>query len=71
MKPYIRQATVTMEDMAAGWTMTQIPLDVVAAAPKVAPCDFVDAPLRAGANGPISRSLNANVSLRAELSRNL
>jgi osmotically inducible protein OsmC len=26
-------ATVTMEDMAAGWTMTQIHLDVIAAVP--------------------------------------
>ena len=29
-------ATVTMEDIAAGWTMTQIHLDVVATVPKVA-----------------------------------
>ena len=61
-------ATVTMENIAAGWTMTQIHLDVVAAVPKVAQCDFVDAALRAKANCPISRSLNANISMRAELS---
>ena len=35
--------------------MTQIDLDVVAAVPKVAQCDFVDAALRAKANCPISR----------------
>jgi lipoyl-dependent peroxiredoxin len=62
-------ATVTMENMAAGWTMTQIHLDIVATVPKVAQCDFVDAALRAKANCPISRSLNANISMRAELSR--
>ena len=62
-------ATVTMEDVAAGWTMTQIHLDVVATVPKVAQCDFVDAALRAKANCPISRSLNANISMRAELSQ--
>jgi osmotically inducible protein OsmC len=62
-------ATVTMEDIAAGWTMTQIHLDVIATVPKVAQCDFVDAALRAKANCPISRSLNANISMRAHLSQ--
>ena len=61
-------ATVTMEDIAAGWTMTQIHLDVIATVPKVAQCDFIDAALRAKANCPISRSLNANISMRAQLS---
>jgi lipoyl-dependent peroxiredoxin len=61
-------ATVSMEDIAAGWTMTQIHLDVIATVPKVAQCDFVDAALRARANCPISRSLNANISMRARLS---
>ena len=60
--------TVTMEDIAAGWTLTQIHLDVIAAVPRVAQCDFVDAALRAKANCPISRSLNANISMRAQLS---
>jgi len=63
-------ATVTMEDIAAGWTMTQIDLDVIAAVPKAAECDFVDAALRAKANCPMSRALNANISMRAKLSRN-
>jgi osmotically inducible protein OsmC len=48
-------ATVTMEDIAAGWTMTQIHLDVIATVPKVAQFDFIDAALRAKANCPISR----------------
>ena len=61
-------ATVTMEDIAAQWTLTQIYLDVIATVPKVAQCDFVDAALRAKANCPISRSLNANISMRATLS---
>jgi osmotically inducible protein OsmC len=60
-------ATVTMEDIAAGWTMTQIHLDVIATVPKVAQCDFVDAALRAKANCP--SSLNANISMRAQLSQ--
>jgi OsmC subfamily peroxiredoxin len=62
-------ATVTMEDIAARSTMTQIYLDVIATVPKVAQCDFVDAALRAKANCPISRSLNANISMRAQLSQ--
>ena len=64
-------ATVTMENIAARWTMTQIHLDVTATVPKVAQCDFVDAALRAKANCPITRSLNANISMRAQLSRQI
>ena len=62
-------ATVTMENVAAGWTLTQIDLDVVAAVPRVAQCDFVDAALRAKANCPVSRALNPNISMRAKLSQ--
>ncbi len=60
-------ATVTMENQAGGWRMTQIHLDVVATVPKVAQCDFVDAALRAKANCPVSRGLTANISMRAQL----
>ncbi len=60
-----------MEDSAAGWALTQIHLDVVATVPKVADCDFVDAALRAKAHCPVSRVLNANISMRAKLSRNV
>jgi len=61
-------STVTMENIADGWTMTQIHLDVIATVPKVAQCDFIDVALRAKANCPISRSLNANISMCARLS---
>jgi len=61
-------ATVTMEIIAAAWTMTQIHLDVIATVPKVAQCDFVDAALRAKANCPSRVQLNANISMRAKLS---
>ena len=64
-------AAVTMENNGAGWTLTQIHLDVVATVPKVAECDFVDAALRAKANCPVSRALNPNISMRAKLSRNV
>ena len=62
-------ATVTMENMSVGWTLTQVHLDVTAAVPRVAECEFVDAALLAKANCPISRALNANISMRAKLTR--
>jgi len=61
-------ATVTMENIAAEWTLTQVHLEVVAAVPRLAECDFVDAALRAKASCPISRALNANISMSAKLS---
>jgi hypothetical protein len=61
-------ATVTMENHSAACTMTQIHLDVIAAVPRVAQCDFVDAALQAKANRPVSLSLNANITMRAKLS---
>jgi osmotically inducible protein OsmC len=64
-------AAVTMETNGAGWTLTQIHLDVVATVPEVAECDFVDAALRAKANCPVSRALNPNISMNAKLSRNV
>jgi osmotically inducible protein OsmC len=60
-------AAVTMENVAAGWTMTQIHLDVVATVPRVAEHDFVDAALRAKANCAVSRALTANISMSARL----
>jgi osmotically inducible protein OsmC len=62
-------ATVTMENSAAGWMMTQIHLDVVATVPKAQEGEFVDAALRAKASCPVSRALNANISMRAQLVR--
>ena len=59
--------TVTMEDAAAGWTITQIHLDVIATVPNAAQCDFIDAALRAKSSCPISRLLDANISMRAKL----
>jgi osmotically inducible protein OsmC len=60
-------AAVTTEHIAGCWAMTQVHLDVIAIVPRVAECDFVDAALRAKARCPISRSLNANISMRARL----
>jgi osmotically inducible protein OsmC len=62
-------ATVTLEHLAAGWTLTQILLAVTATVPRAAECDFVDATLRAKANCPISRALNASTLMSAKLTR--
>ena len=58
---------ITMEHHAAGRTLAQIELEVIAFVPKVAEGEFVDAALRAKANCPISRVLTANISMRARL----
>jgi osmotically inducible protein OsmC len=62
-------ATVTMEHVAAGWTMTLIHLDVVAWVPRAAQCDFIDAAMRAKTSCSISRLLHAKVSMVAQLKR--
>ena len=60
-------ATVTMENIAAGWTMTHIQLEVIATVPNAPQCDFIDAALRAKTNCPISRLLHAKISMSARL----
>lgn len=62
-------ATVTMEHIAVGWTMTQIHLDVIASVPRAPQCDFIDAAVRAKTSCSISRLLHANVSMFAKLKR--
>jgi len=62
-------ATITMERITERWTMTQIHLEVLAEVPGVTEYDFVDAALRAKANCPLSRALNANISMSAKLRR--
>ncbi len=62
-------ATVTLEHLGAGWTLTQVLLAVTATIPRAAECDFVDATLRAKANCPISRAVSANTLMTAKLRR--
>jgi osmotically inducible protein OsmC len=64
-------SVVTMESIAARWTLAQIRLEVIATVPQMPECDFVDAALRAKANCPIARALNANISMRAKLRNNM
>lgn len=63
-------ATVTLEYLDAGWTMTNINLEVLAQVPGAAQGDFIDASLRAKTGCPISRLLRANVSMNAKLESN-
>jgi osmotically inducible protein OsmC len=62
-------ATVTLEHLAAGWTMSSINLDVLATVPKAAQGDFIDAILRAKTGCAISRLLRANISMNAKLEK--
>jgi lipoyl-dependent peroxiredoxin len=63
-------ATVTLEHLENGWTMTQMQLDVTARVPRAAQCEFIDAAMRAKTRCTISRLMNANISMTAKLLRN-
>src|ERR1051325_11053951 len=56
-------ATATLEDLAAGWTITRMQLDVHARVPDASQVRFMDAALAAKTNCPISRLLKTNISM--------
>jgi lipoyl-dependent peroxiredoxin len=60
-------ATATLEDLAAGWTLTHVQLDVRANVPDASQARFMDAALAAKANCPIARLLKTNISMTASL----
>jgi len=60
-------ATATLEDLAEGWTITRIQLDVRAEVPDVTQTQFMDAALAAKSNCPIARLLKTTVSMTAAL----
>jgi lipoyl-dependent peroxiredoxin len=60
-------ATATLEDLAAGWTITHLQLDVHATVPDASRGRFMDAALTAKANCPISRLLKTTISMIATL----
>ena len=60
-------ATATMENLAAGWTLTRIQLKVHATVPNVSQPLFMEAALAAKTNCPIARLLKANISMIASL----
>ena len=63
-------ATATLEELAKGWTLTRIDLDVHANIPDAPQASFMDAALTAKANCPISRLLRTNISMTASLTHN-
>jgi lipoyl-dependent peroxiredoxin len=60
-------ATVTLEQLKSGWTMTRMQLDVTARVPRMLQNQFIDAAMRAKTRCPISKLLNANISMTAKL----
>ena len=63
----VTSATVTLEHLAAGWTIMNIHLNVLARLPKVTQARFIDATVRAKTNCVVSRLLRANISMNAKL----
>jgi lipoyl-dependent peroxiredoxin len=63
----VTTATVAIERLAVGWTITGIQLDVVAEAPRAKQGDFIGAAVRAKTRCTISRLLNTNLSMSAKL----
>jgi osmotically inducible protein OsmC len=60
-------ATVTMEKLEAGWTLTEVHLDVAVKSPGADRAAFATAANNAKTGCPISRVLNARISMDARL----
>jgi osmotically inducible protein OsmC len=60
-------ATLTMEKLEAGWTITAVHLDVVAKVPGATAESFNKAAQDAKANCPVSKVLNAKITMDAKL----
>ena len=62
-------ATVTLEKLDAGWTVSKVHLDVKAKIPGADPATFSAAAETAKANCPISKLLNATITMQASLEK--
>ena len=60
-------ATLSMEKLDAGWTITAIQLDVSAKVPKADAAAFEKAANDAKAGCPVSKVLNAKITMNAKL----
>lgn len=60
-------ATLTMEKLEAGWAITAVHLDVVAKVPGASAQAFSTAAQDAKANCPVSKVLNAKITMDAKL----
>jgi osmotically inducible protein OsmC len=65
----ITTATATLEHLAAGWTVMNIHLTVIARLPKMTQGGFIDATIRAKTSCLVSRLLRANISMNAKLEK--
>jgi osmotically inducible protein OsmC len=60
-------ATLTMENIDGGWTITAVHLDVVGKVPGASAEAFNTAALNAKAGCPVSKVLNAKITMDAKL----
>ncbi len=60
-------ATLTMEKLDAGWTITAVHLDVVGRVPGADNSDFQKAAENAKSGCPVSKVLKANITMSAKL----
>jgi lipoyl-dependent peroxiredoxin len=61
------KATVTLEKLDAGWTISKIHLDVAARVPGISSSAFEAAAASAKANCPVSRLLKTEITMTASL----
>ena len=59
-------AALTMEKLDAGWTITAVHLDVVGRVPKADQAAFMKAAENAKAGCPVSKVLNAKITMNAK-----
>lgn len=62
-------ATLTMEKLDAGWTITAVHLDVIARIPNADQAAFNKAAENAKAGCPVSKVLNAKITMSARLDK--
>jgi osmotically inducible protein OsmC len=60
-------ATVSLEKLEAGWTISKVHLDVAARVQGISPSAFESAAASAKANCPVSRLLKAEITMTASL----
>jgi lipoyl-dependent peroxiredoxin len=60
-------ATLTMEKLDSGWTITAVHLDVVGKVPKADQAAFQKAAENAKSGCPVSKVLKANITMNAKL----
>jgi len=60
-------ATLSLDKIDAGWTITKIHLDLTARVPGISLAAFESAAASAKANCPVSRLLKADITLKATL----